>query len=125
MAPCLEQYGVTWMRSYFSSDRRRMICHYEAPDAEAVRASNRAAGALFEQVWSAEGLWAVGGDFPEGLVPPLVAALQRWDRPMRRDLLRGLQEQAEMPPAGLLRRAARLLAECESVAAQVALSKRS
>ena len=54
MGPCLVEYGVTWVRSYFSSDRRRMICHYEAPDAEAVRASNRAAGALFEQVWSAD-----------------------------------------------------------------------
>ncbi len=54
MAPCLEEYGVTWVRSYFSADRRRMICHYEAPDAEAVRASNRAAEALFDQVWSAE-----------------------------------------------------------------------
>ncbi len=54
MAPCLGDYGVTWVRSYFSVDRRRMICHYEAPDAEAVRASNRAAEALFDQVWQAE-----------------------------------------------------------------------
>jgi hypothetical protein len=54
MAPCLDEYGVTWVRSYFSSDRRRMICHYEAPDAEAVRASNRAAEALFDPVWTAE-----------------------------------------------------------------------
>ncbi len=54
MAPCLDEYGVTWVRSYFSTDRRRMICHYEAADAEAVRASNRAAEALFDHVWSAE-----------------------------------------------------------------------
>jgi len=54
MGPCLEEYGVTWIRSYFSTDRRRMICHYEAPDAEAVRASNRAAAALFDHVWPAE-----------------------------------------------------------------------
>ena len=54
MGPCLEEYGVTWVRSYFSDDRRRMICHYEAPDAEAVRASNRAAEALFDHVWSAD-----------------------------------------------------------------------
>lgn len=54
MAPCLVEYGVTWVRSYFSADRCRMICHYEAPDAEAVRASNRAAEALFDHVWSAE-----------------------------------------------------------------------
>lgn len=54
MGPCLEEYDVTWVRSYFSTDRLRMICHYEAPDAEAVRASNRAAQALFEKVWASE-----------------------------------------------------------------------
>ncbi len=54
MGPCLVEYDVTWVQSYFSLDRRRMICHYEAPDAEAVRAANRAAEALFEDVWVSE-----------------------------------------------------------------------
>jgi len=54
MGPCLEQYDVKWIRSYFSEDRRRMVCHYEAADAEAVRASNRSAGASFDSVWSGE-----------------------------------------------------------------------
>ncbi|NHX28300.1 DUF4242 domain-containing protein, partial [Escherichia coli] len=37
MAPCLDIYDVQWLRSYWSTDRKRMICEYEAPDAESVR----------------------------------------------------------------------------------------
>ena len=32
MAPCLDLYDVRWIRSYWSADRRRMICEYEAAD---------------------------------------------------------------------------------------------
>jgi hypothetical protein len=53
LRPCLEQHRVRWIRTYFSRDRRRMICHYEAADAEAVRIANRSAGAGFDQVWNA------------------------------------------------------------------------
>lgn len=54
LAPCLEVHGVRWIRSYFSADRRRMICEYEAPDAEAVRLANRSAGVTFDRVWNAD-----------------------------------------------------------------------
>ena len=46
-------HGATWMRSYLSNDRRRMVCHFEAADAEAARESYRAAGVKFERVWAA------------------------------------------------------------------------
>ncbi len=52
--PCLEQYDVRWIRSYLSSTRRRMICAFEAPDAEAVRIAYRTAGLPFESVWPAD-----------------------------------------------------------------------
>ena len=52
--PCLEAHGARWMRSYLSSDRLRMVCEFQAPDAEAVRQSYRTAGIQFERVWSAE-----------------------------------------------------------------------
>jgi hypothetical protein len=52
--PCLEAHGARWMRSYLSLDRKRMVCEFEAADAEAVRASYRSAGVTFERVWSAE-----------------------------------------------------------------------
>src|SRR5436190_17138149 len=40
---CLEAYGARWMRSYLSTDRRRMVCEFDAADAEAVRTSYRSA----------------------------------------------------------------------------------
>lgn len=52
--PCLEAHGATWVRSYVSSDRKRVICEFEAADAEKVRESYRSAGVQFERVWSAE-----------------------------------------------------------------------
>jgi hypothetical protein len=48
---CLEEHSVRYLRSYVSSDGLRMICLYEAPDAEAVRAANRKAGVPFDRVW--------------------------------------------------------------------------
>ena len=31
------EYGVTWVHSYVSADRRTMFCVYDAPSPEAVR----------------------------------------------------------------------------------------
>ena len=52
--PCLEARGARWMRSYISRDRRHILCEFEAPDADAVRDSYRAADAPFDRVWAAE-----------------------------------------------------------------------
>lgn len=49
--PCLEMYGVTWKRSVLAADRLRMMCEYDAPDAESVRKAQRQAGKGFERVW--------------------------------------------------------------------------
>ncbi|MEO6488132.1 MAG: nickel-binding protein [Thermoanaerobaculia bacterium] len=51
---CLEEYGARWIRSYVSKDRKRIICEFEAADAEQVRASYRNAGVKFESCWSAD-----------------------------------------------------------------------
>lgn len=50
---CLEMYRVSFLTTYFSADRRRMICVYKAPDAEHVRLAQRRAGMPFERVWTA------------------------------------------------------------------------
>lgn len=52
--PCLQERGVEWCFSWLASDRRRMICIFEAPDAESVRESLRKAGVQFERVWAAQ-----------------------------------------------------------------------
>ncbi len=49
--PCLAAYDVTWRRSLVSSDRKRMVCEYEAADAETMRRIQREAGAQFDRVW--------------------------------------------------------------------------
>ncbi|TIL75679.1 MAG: DUF4242 domain-containing protein [Mesorhizobium sp.] len=54
MAPCLDLYDVRWIRSYWSSDRLRMICEYEAADIASVRNVQREAEARFERAWAAD-----------------------------------------------------------------------
>lgn len=54
MATCLDIYRVRWLCSFWSTDRRRMICEYEAPDAGAVREVQKQAGASFESIWLAD-----------------------------------------------------------------------
>ena len=51
---CLEAHGARWMRSYLSTDRKRIICEFEAADAEQVRESYRSAGVNFDSCWSAD-----------------------------------------------------------------------
>ena len=62
LKPCLEIYGVRYLRSLWSADRKRMICEYEATEAEAVRELQREAGATFDTVYSADVLGLDVGD---------------------------------------------------------------
>lgn len=48
---CLDAHGVSFLRTYFSRDRRRLVCLYEAPDAESVRLVQEKAGLPFDKVW--------------------------------------------------------------------------
>jgi hypothetical protein len=52
--PCLAAYQATWKRSLLSADRKRMVCEYEAADAETMRRIQREAGAEFDRVWVGE-----------------------------------------------------------------------
>lgn len=54
MDKCLEAHGARWMRSYLSKDRTRLICEFEAADAEQVRDSARMAGVTFDACWAAD-----------------------------------------------------------------------
>jgi hypothetical protein len=51
---CLAAHGARWMRSYLSKDRMRMICEFEAGDAEQIRESARNAGIPFDRCWPAD-----------------------------------------------------------------------
>jgi uncharacterized protein DUF4242 len=54
MDRCLQAHGARWMRSYVSKDRKRMICEFEAKDAEQIRDSARSAGIPFDRCWTAD-----------------------------------------------------------------------
>jgi hypothetical protein len=54
MAPCLAAYQVNWKRTVVSADRKRIVCEYEAADAETVRRIQHEAGAQFDRIWVGE-----------------------------------------------------------------------
>ncbi len=49
---CLEAHRVTFLRSFFSVDRKQMLCLYHAPDAESVRLAQQQADMPVERIWS-------------------------------------------------------------------------
>jgi hypothetical protein len=49
---CLDLHRVHFLRTYFSADRSRMICLYEAPDAEAVRRAQKQIAMPLDAVWT-------------------------------------------------------------------------
>jgi uncharacterized protein DUF4242 len=51
--PCLTLHGVRHVVSYVAPDGRKMICVFEAPDAEAVRRTARQLGYRYDSVWAA------------------------------------------------------------------------
>lgn len=50
---CLDRHHVRFLGTFFARDRRRMICLYAAPDAEAVRHTNRRLDLPFTRAWAA------------------------------------------------------------------------
>ena len=49
---CSSTHHVQHAYTAFSLDRKRMLCFYSAPDAEAVRRVQREAGAPFDAIWA-------------------------------------------------------------------------
>ena len=52
--PCLDAHHVRYIRSLVSLDGLRVLCEYEAPDAESVRQANKKLGLPFDRVWAAQ-----------------------------------------------------------------------
>src|SRR5262245_8254267 len=64
LIPCIEERHGKWVRSYLSIDRRRQLCHYEAPDVESVRDAFRSAGLPVGNAWTAGVLLKIE-DYPD------------------------------------------------------------
>ena len=71
--PCLEMRRGLWRRSTLSTDKLRMTCEFEAPDAGSVRDALRSAGVEFVRVWTAD-VFAIE-DYPD-LMKKLAALLE-------------------------------------------------
>jgi hypothetical protein len=83
-ADCLEAHGVRFLRTFFARDRRRMICLYDAPDAESVRLAERNASVPFDSAWSAR-------EIPHSVEGPGAEAVvveRRLPEPMDEDRVR-------------------------------------
>jgi hypothetical protein len=52
--PCLALRSVRWLMSFESVDRRRKICLFRAPDADALREALRGAGIPYDRMWAAD-----------------------------------------------------------------------
>ena len=78
--PCLEVRNGAWRRSALAGDRMRMICEFEAPDAESVREACRTAGIPTERIWAAD-VFAVE-DYPE-MMKKLSALLEKTGKKTR------------------------------------------
>lgn len=48
---CLELYGVKFVKTYFSRDKKFMVCLYNAPDAESVKQAQLKAELPFADIW--------------------------------------------------------------------------
>jgi uncharacterized protein DUF4242 len=64
-ASCFELHRVRFLRAYSSRDRLRMICLFEAPDAESVRIAQEMSGMPFDAAWTAR-VVPHGADLPGG-----------------------------------------------------------
>jgi len=51
-ASCLELHRVSFIRSIFSADKKKMVCLYRAPDAESVRLAQEQADMPVDRVWA-------------------------------------------------------------------------
>jgi hypothetical protein len=51
-AGCLQTHRVRFARTFASLDGQRMLCLYQAPDAESVRLAQRQAGVPLDRAWS-------------------------------------------------------------------------
>lgn len=85
---CHQTRNVRFRKSFFSRDRRRMLCLFEAPDAESVRDAESQARVPFNRAWNCTNLQGSSNEnasstdaeyvvverfFPEAVTPEFVS----------------------------------------------------
>lgn len=86
-AGCSELFKVRWQESFVAEGGRRLVCHFIAPDAEAVRMTLRCANVRVEAVWSGSvHAWISTGEADSRcgtFLPPLPAGTPSAPEPAR------------------------------------------
>jgi len=54
LKPCLEMRGIRRLRTWLADDRRRMICEYQAADAQTVRDAYQSANVGYGHIWAGQ-----------------------------------------------------------------------
>lgn len=50
--PCLQLHGARWQASFLACENNRVLCHFQAPDAESVRLALRTAAVEYDALWA-------------------------------------------------------------------------
>ncbi len=79
---CRMLHRVEWRESYLSSDGRRMLCHFQAPDGEAVRTAFRQSREALHALWPATLREVVGGPGLAADAEPNVLAEHHREEPL-------------------------------------------
>lgn len=66
VADCLRRYRVRPLYSYHARDQCNTVCIYEAPDADAVRATQDEGGLAYERAWNARMIPVNEEKLPQG-----------------------------------------------------------
>ncbi len=61
---CLEMYSVKYLHSWLSVDGTRLLCLYEAPDADSVRKTQETANMEYDRVYTVERFPPAGWEKP-------------------------------------------------------------
>lgn len=101
---CFDLHRVDWKQSFLAADGGRMLCWYEAPDAESARLALRQLGSDMNCVWAG----TVVGDVPEAEAfrSAAVAAEIALDAPLADDererRMSRLRQRGVMPVCGFV-----------------------
>ena len=83
---CFDMYCVQWRGSFLSTDGARMVCWFEAPDAESIRSALDKGGADTRRLWI--------GTVHDGPAPvvPNVLVERSFDEPVRVEDIQAIED---------------------------------
>lgn len=118
---CFSLHRVDWAESYLATAGDRLLCWYQAPDAESARMALRQLGSDMNAVWAGQVLQAGAGEQPNVLVEQSFAEPQS---PAQAEALQsGLQSRLDAAGAALVtgflsNDGKRLVSACRAVDSQ-------